>query len=239
MGGTGQPYTYSQTGYFQGAYIFELGWNLNEKGYNAYVDKANLTLSDGTVITVSFDKSCKENLQDKEMLADLKKLVETLKKQSVDSTNPLEKPLVVSVEYVGNRKLVELAKEYYENNELTRFSAIFSSLDIEIQKEYCNKMVEETKLAYFSSCAPKMNSDMIDYFAEKTYQKDQLTFFTNVVPYLTDKQKEVWIARASQDNKITFLSVLTEENDNFPFGDYDNFPFGNYKTGTPIPPNGN
>lgn len=227
MGGTGQPYTYSQTGYFQGAYIFELGWNLNEKGYNAYVDKANLTLSDGAVITVSFDKSCKEDLQDKEMLADLKELVETLKKQSDDSTNPLEKPLVVSIKYMGNRKLVELAKEYYDNGELTRFSAIFSSLDIEIQKEYCNKMVDETKLAFFSSCAPKMNSDIIDYFAEKTYREDRLTFFTNIVPYLTDSQKQTWIARASRDNRNTFLAVLTRENNGFPFGDYDNFPFGN------------
>lgn len=121
---------------------------------------------------------------------------------------------------MGNREFVELAKEYYANRELTKFYAIFPALDIEIQKEYCNKMIEETKLAYFSSCVPKMNSDMIDYFAEKTYQEDRLTFFTTVVPYLTDKQKQTWIEKASRDNRITFLSVLTKENDNFPFGNY-------------------
>lgn len=227
MGGTGQPYTFSQSGYFQGSYIFELGWNLNEKGYNAYTDKAEITLSDHTTITVSFDKSCGNENQNQEMLADLKDLIEGLKKQYSDSTRPLEKPLVVSIKYVGNSELDDLAEEYYTNGELTRFSAIFSSLDIEIQKEYCNKMIEDNKNAFLSSTAMYMTADIIDYSIEKTYQKDKIALFTNLVPYLTDSQKQTWIARASRDNRNTFLAVLTREVN------------GNqWYSGLPTPPNG-
>lgn len=215
MGGTGQPYTYSQTGYFQGAYIFELGWNLNEKGYNAYVDKANLTLSDGTVITVSFDKSYKSEAQDQAVLSDLKDLIDRLKVQN-DNSTPLETPLVVSVKYVGDSDLIKLAEEYYTNGELTRFSAIFSSLDIEVQKEYCNKMIEDNKNAFLSSTAMHMATDIIEYCAEKTYQKNDIALFTNLVPYLTDDQKQTWITRASRDKRNTFLAVLTRQNYTFP-----------------------
>lgn len=225
MGGTGQPYTYSQTGYYQGSYIFELGWNLNDKGYNAYVDKAEFTLSDLTTITVSFDKSCKEDLQDKEMLADLKALVERLKEQHSNSTNPLERPLVVSVNYIGRNKLVKLAEEYYINGKLTRFSAIFSALDKDVQKEYCKKMIEDGKNAFLSSTAKNMEPDILDFCLEETYQKRKLTLFSSIVPYITDSQRQTWIARTSKDNKTTYLSVLTEEDDNFPF-ENDDFPFG-------------
>lgn len=227
-GGTGQPYTYRQTGYFQGAYIFELGWNLNEKGYNAYVDKAELTLSDRTTIMVSFDESCRKNLQDKKMLSDLKKLVEKLKKEHSNSTPSLVRPLVVSIEYVGNSQPVELAKEYYTKNKLTRFSAIFSELDTEIQKEYCKKMIKDGKLAFLSSTAEHMEPDMLAFCLEQTYQKGELALFSSIVPYITDDMRQTWIARTSKDNKITYLSVLKEEEDDFPFGDEDDFPFGNY-----------
>lgn len=209
MGGTGEPYTYYQSGYYQGSYIFELGWNLNEKGYNAYVDKAELKLSDRTTITVSFDKSCNIEAQDNAILADLEELVDRLKKQYANSSTPLEKPLVVSVQYVGDNDLVKLAEEYYTNDELTSFSAIFSSLDITTQKEYCTKMIADEKNAFLSSTAKSMELDMIDFCLEKTYQEGKIALFTGIVPCLTDDMKETWATRASHDKKNTFLAVLT------------------------------
>jgi hypothetical protein len=213
MGGTGQAYTYSQTGYYQGSYIFELGWNLNEEGYNFYADRTEIVLSDLTSITVSFDKSCKDVIQDQKMVADLKKLMEKLKKQYSDSDNPLYYPLVISVEFIGDSELTKLADEYYTNGKMTRFSAIFTALDIEIQKEYCNRMIEEKKLSFFSSCAPNMNKDILGLCAEKAYQKNRLTFFDAVAPYLTNDQRQEWVARTTKDHRITFLDSLTEETD--------------------------
>lgn len=209
MGGTGQPYTYSQQGYYQGNYIFELGWNLNTKGYEGYSDKAELKLADLTTITVSFDKSCKSEVQNQEVLADLKELIQSLKKQYSNSSNPLEKPLVVSVKYVGDSDLVKLAEEYYTNGELTGFSAIFSSLDVAVQKEYCTKMIEDGKNTFLSSSARNMDSDMIDYCLEKTYQEGKIALFAGIAPSLTNDQKQTWITRASRDDKNNFLAVLT------------------------------
>lgn len=206
--GTERPYTYSQSGFFQGAYIFELGWNLNERGYNAYPNKAKLTLSDLSTITLSFDKSLQNEAKDQAVLADLKDLIERLK---TNSTIPLEYPLVVSIEYIGDNELVNLAEEYYINDELTRFSAIFSSLDHDIQKKYCNKMIEDSKLSFFSSCAKHMDANMIEYYTQKAYQKEKLVFFSSIAPYLTRRQKQKWIVKASKDNKNTFLAVLTRK----------------------------
>lgn len=209
MGGTGQTYTYSQAEYYQGAYIFELGWNLNEKGSNAYPDKAEFILSDLTTITVSFDKSCKNETQDQAVLTDLKELIERLKTQYSDSTLSLEKPLVVSVEYVGDSDLVKLAEEYYTNGKHTKFYAIFSSLDKDIQEEYCIKMIEGEENAFLAGTAKFMESDMIAFCLEKTYQEGKIALFAGVVPNLSKDQKETWIARASRDDKNSFLAVLT------------------------------
>lgn len=211
MGGTGHPYTYSQQGYYQDEYIFELGWNLNAKSYDAYSDKAEVTLSDGAMISVSFDESCRSEVHNQEVLAGLKELIERLKTQYSNSSIPLEKPLVVSVEYVGDSDLVELAEEYYANDELTRFSAVFPSLDAAVQKEYCTQMIENGKTAFLSSSAKNMDSDMIDFCLEKTYQEGKTALFSGIVPCLTNDQKQTWIVRASRDGKNTFLSVLNQK----------------------------
>lgn len=209
MGGTGQAYTYSQAGYYQGAYIFELGWNLNEKGSNAYSDKAELALSDLTTITAFFDKSCKSEAQDQAVLTDLKELIERLKTQYLDSKLPLEKPLVVSVDYVGDNELVKLAEEYYIDGESTKFCAIFSSLDKDIQKGYCTKMIDDEENAFLAGTAKFMESDVIDFCLEKTYQEGNIAVFAGIVPCLTDDQKQTWITRASRDGNNNFLAVLT------------------------------
>lgn len=216
-------YNSYQRGYYQGSYIFELRWNLDEKSYNSYPDKVELTLSDLTNITVSFDKSYKNEIHNQEVLTDLKELIERLK---IYSTIPLNNPLVISIEYIGDNELVKLAEEYYEDGKLTKFSAIFSSLDKVIQEEYFTKMIDDDKLTFFSSCAEYMDTDMVEYCTEKTYQEDKLTFFSNVAPYLSNSQRQAWVARASRDDRNTFLSILTDESHwpwNYKYKKYDNF----------------
>ena len=205
-----QAYTYSQAGYYQGAYIFELGWNLSESGFQAYTEKAALTLSDESTITVSFDDACKDALKNQAVLSDLKKLLLRLKSQD-SKLPPLEKPLVVSIEAVGGKDLAALAAQYYANGELSKFSAIFSALDAETQRTYCNEMIAQKKTAFLSTSASNMDAAMIAYCAEKTYQEESIALFRCVSPYLTGVQKQAWIAKASKDGKNTFFSVLNAD----------------------------
>lgn len=207
---TGQPYTYTQMSYYEAPYIFEMGWNLNEKGYNAYPDKAKITLSNQTKITVSFDGSCKDFAYNEKVLSSLESLLEKLKSQSADSSLPLEKPLIVSVKDIGNSDIKKLAEEYYTNLTITSFVAIFPSLDIDTQKAYCNKMFEDSQSAFFSATLRVMDTDTINVYANKAYTENKLTFFANIVPYLTDEAKKTWIVKSSRDKRNTFLALLTK-----------------------------
>lgn len=207
---TGQTYTYTQTSYYEAPYIFEMGWNLNEKGYNAYPDKAEITLPGQIEITVSFDGSCKDFAHNEKVLSSLESLLEKLKSQSKGSSLPLEKPLIVSVKDIGNSDIKKLAEEYYTNRTITSFVAIFPSLDSDTQKAYCNKMFENSQNAFFSATLKAMDTDTINIYANKAYTENKLTFFANIVPYLTDEAKQSWIVKSSQDKRNTFLAVLAK-----------------------------
>ncbi len=210
--GDGQPYVYSQSGYFQDGYIFEMGWNLYEKGYNAYPDRKTLTLADKSKITVSFDATCKNSIKQPEVLTALTALLDRLKPQAVAAGVPLEKPLVVGVEYVGDKDVIKLAEEYYNNGENTSLSAIFFALDKKSQEVYFNKMIDDNKLSLFAAIlqANEISDDMIDKFAKKAYSSKKLTFFSVIAPYMTDSEKQAWVVKSSQDKRVTFLEVLKE-----------------------------
>lgn len=209
MGGdTEQGYTYSQSSYYQAPYIFEIGWNLNDKGYEAYHDKAEIKLSDLTTLIVSFDSSLHVEAKNQEVLSALTILLEKINTYTTDSSSTLRQPLVVNVKYVDNNNLNEVVEEYYINDELTSFSAVFFALESEIQKDYIDRMFKDHKNAFLSSTLKNMDTDIINYCAEKAYLENNNAFFANIVPYLNDTAKRAWIVKATQDNKNNFLSLL-------------------------------
>lgn len=205
---TKPPNTYSQSSYYQAPYMFELGWNIDEKGYNFYPDKAKVTLSDKTVITVSFDHAYKDYAQNNLALSSLKVLLETLKAQNAGSSLPLEKPLIVSIKYIGQNDLGQLAEKYYTNHTISSFAAIFPALDADTQKAYCNKMLQDNENAFFAAILKSLDTVTINSYADKAYEENKLTFFADIVPYLTKDAKQSWIAKSSQDKRNTFLAVL-------------------------------
>lgn len=202
-------YSYTQAGYYQEPYVFDYGWNLNDDGFKSYGEKARVTLTDGTSIPISFDDSCKEAARDKKVLAALTQLTERLRKEYAGSTMPLQKPIVVSVEYVGGSELSKLAEDYYSDGKMTRFSAIFPALSEAVKWDFCGRMIEDGKLTFLSSCSRAMTAEMIADCAEKAYAKGALTLFSVLVPEMSDSQRDTWAARASRDGKNTFLSVVT------------------------------
>lgn len=206
-----QAYSYSQAGYHQKDYIFELGWNLSPEAEAAYTNKVQLTLSDHSDITISFDPSCKDYGRDEKAMSALTSLLDQLKKEYQNSELPLKTPIVTNVTYMGDHDIKKLAEEYYSKNESTFFSAIFSELDEETQKGYCDRMIGENKIAFFSTNLKSMDADLINFCAEAAYNQRNIAFFATMVPYLTDSSKQKWIGRASQEGKNNFLSVLTQQ----------------------------
>lgn len=210
---SGEVYSYTQSGYYEEPYIFQLGWNLGDKGFPSYPHKAAVTLEDKTEITASFDDSCKSYATDKEVLASLGRLIDTLRADKSDPKIPLlEKPLVLNVTYVEKDKLEESAEIFYQEEQMLEFSAIFSKLSEKVQKKYGLRMLEDGRVAFWASVAGNMDfdKDMLSYFAEIAYEHDSISFFSVVGDMMTDKAKEKWIARCTADGRNTFRAVLRD-----------------------------
>lgn len=235
----GETYTYTQSGYYEAPYIFQIGWNVNGKRNDAYPDKAELVLADRNTITVSFDRSCKQYIADQNAMNALNSLSGKLKSRHADCDLPFEKPLVVSVEYVGGESLEKLAEEYYADGSLVSFVAIFPSLPGEVQKSFCDRMFTDGKVGFFSAVMRETNNALADVYVdrayreeklalyasilgqtngalanvymEKAYRDQKLTYFASAAPYLTDEAREAWIVRCSRDKRNTYLAVLTKE----------------------------
>lgn len=209
----GETYTYTQTGYYQYPYIFSLGWNLNETGQKAYPDKVLVTLSDHTSMNVYFTGNYGEYAKENDVLPALTQLIERLKAKYADSFIPLESPIVVDMEYVGDREVADLAEEYYKDGRLTDFTAVFPVLDNKTQLSYCDQMYRDSEIAFFSSCLRQMTPEFVSACAEKTYITDNSFFFSSIVPYLTEKEIDEYLTRAGKDKKANFRYCLQKEKD--------------------------
>ncbi len=207
----GQPYIYSQTGYYQDGYVFEMGWNLNENSYNTYPNKTTITLTDASKITVSFEVSLKKSIAQPEVLNALTVLLDRLKSQTVNTRIPLEKPLVVSVQYVGDKDVIKLAEEYYNEGKNTNFSAIFIALNNEVKSFYLDKIFKDGKLALFAGLVKDFSAEAIRKYAEKAYNEDKLTFFSVIVPYMTDSELQAWAVKCARDKRVAYWGALLKE----------------------------
>lgn len=205
----GKGFLYSQSGYYEAPFIFEMGWNLNEKGYDSYADKMEFTLSDQTKLTVSFDGSCKAFLQDEAAMSSLKTLLEKLKTERAGTKLPLKLPLVIGIKNVHGNSLPELAEKYYTERSLVDLIAIFPHLDNSAQNALTDRMFEEDALAPFAAVLGEdMDTERINAYAEQAYTEGKLTFFAVAAPYLTEDARQSWAERCSREKRNTYLAVL-------------------------------
>lgn len=237
LGSNNGAYSYVQRGYYSNSYIIELGWNLNATVSKAYKDSKEITLDDNSTIVVYFDENAVNYLNDSDAISAIGKLIYSLKNTDTQNDTAIEVPLITSITYVDSN-LSTLAEEYFESENLTYFSAIFSVLDVGLQKEYCQKIYDNNKIAFFSSIIPYMNRDLImlyadksehdkksnffsvilDYmqaddlnqYAEKYYEANNIARFTVIVPYMTESTKQEWLIKAQTDKKNTFSAVLSD-----------------------------
>ena len=238
-------YTYVQRGYYSDSYIIEMGWNLNDTMSKEYADSKEITLEDNSTMLVYFgglpfgneNGNAIDYLNDRNAVSAIEKLIYTLKNKDMPNYPMLETPLITNITYVGENNLSTLAEEYFESGNSMGFSAIFTALDTELQKDYCQKIYEDNKIALFSAIIPYMDRDLmmlyadksvqdqkVNFFsvilgymqsddlkqcAEKCYEADNIAFFTVIIPYMTENEKQEWSKKAQTDKKSNFSAVLS------------------------------
>lgn len=216
---------YNQSAYYQKPYVFEIGWNINENISKDYIN-TEIKLQDNSILNVLFDDTCKDIIQNTEIMKSLTALLEKIKKDSVNTVFPLKTPLVINVEYVGENNVYTLAKQYYTNKNLPQFAAIFSELNENAKKEYLDKMFDNKETALFSASLRYINSDnLINIYAEKAYQNKNISFFSILLNYMSENIKQKYITRAYQDKRTSFISVLSknlEKQESSDFISYEN-----------------
>ena len=204
-------YTYTQRGYYCNSYIIEMGWNLSDTLSKDYADSREITLEDDSTIKVFFDESAVDYLNDSNAISAIGKLIYTLKNKDMQDYPMIDIPLITNITYVRENDLSTLAEEYFENENLTGFSAIFTALDTELQKEYCQKIYDDNKIAFFSSIIPYMNRDLVMMYADKSSQDQRVNFFSVIIGYIGNTQSDElnqYAEKCYEANNISFFTVI-------------------------------
>ena len=208
----GEPsisFRYTQEGYCQPPYLFELGWNLSEKAGRYYTDK-EITLSDGTAMTVYCTDECEADLKDGETAKALAELLSRLRQETRDTAFPMTMPLVVSVQKVGDADPAELAARYYQEGALPQFGAVFAQLTEDQQRTLLTEFCEDGSSAFLSTAVNKLEEDshLIEQYAEKTYDEGDIAAFSILTGRMSREALEDWTDRAETDGRTAFRSVL-------------------------------
>jgi beta-lactamase regulating signal transducer with metallopeptidase domain len=229
-------YSYTQNGYYCNSYIIEMGWNLYAKNQD-YYGATEIVFEDESKMTVYFSDSVKDYLNDREAISAIEELIYSLK--NTDISPAIEMPLIISITPVAADDIPVLTEQYFQNEDLIRFSALFSVLDETAQKDYYKKAYDADKIALFSTIIQNMDTNLVlqyvdkseqdnktNFFAvlsnymplsdlkryiEKYYENNNIARFTILLDCMTKEEKQEWLKRAQTDRKTNFVAVLSNE----------------------------
>ncbi len=229
-------YSYTQNGYYCNSYIIEMGWNLYAKNQD-YYGATEIVFEDESKMTVYFSDSVKDYLNDREAISAIEELIYSLK--NTDISPAIEMPLIISITPVVADDIPVLTEQYFQNEDLIRFSALFSVLDETTQKDYYKKIYDADKIALFSTIIQDMDTNLVlqyvdkseqdnktNFFAvlsnymplsdlkryvEKYYENNNIARFTILLDCMTREEKQEWLKRAQTDRKTNFVAVLSNE----------------------------
>ena len=229
-------YSYMQNGYYCNSYIIEMGWNLYAEDQD-YYGATEIVFEDESKMTVYFSDSVKDYLNDREAILAIEELIYSLK--NTDISPAIEMPLIISITPVVADDIPVLTEQYFQNEDLIRFSALFSVLDETTQKDYYKKVYDADKIALFSTIIQNMDTNLVlqyvdkseqdnktNFFAvlsnymplsdlkryvEKYYENNNIARFTILLDCMTKEEKQEWLKRAQTDRKTNFVAVLSNE----------------------------
>ena len=229
-------YSYMQNGYYCNSYIIEMGWNLYAKDQD-YYGATEIVFEDESKMTVYFSDSVKDYLNDREAILAIEELIYSLK--NTDISPAIEMPLIISITPIAADDIPVLTEQYFQNEDLIRFSALFSVLDETTQRDYYKKIYDADKIALFSTIIQNMDTNLVlqyvdkseqdnktNFFAvlsnymplsdlkryvEKYYENNNIARFTILLDCMTKEEKQEWLKRAQTDRKTNFVAVLSNE----------------------------
>ncbi len=229
-------YSYTQNGYYCNSYIIEMGWNLYAKDQD-YYGATEIVFEDESKMTVYFSDSVKDYLNDREAILAIEELIYSLK--NTDISPAIEMPLIISITPIAADDIPVLTEQYFQNEDLIRFSALFSVLDETTQRDYYKKVYDADKIALFSTIIQNMDTNLVlqyvdkseqdnktNFFAvlsnymplsdlkryvEKYYENNNIARFTILLDCMTKEEKQEWLKRAQTDRKTNFVAVLSNE----------------------------
>lgn len=218
-------YTYTQEGFYEPPYLFTIGWNLHESAPDSYANAETVILDDGAALTVFFEPSCQNIMQNTEASKALTTLLSSLKKETAGTPLPLELPLVSAAQYIGNRDVRDLAAEYYKEGNSIGFTAVLPKLDAETQYQYLADAYEDKNTALFAASLNKLaaktinnetfgteifKTEIIDTYAEKAYQDNSTSFFSVLTRYMDKETLQYWLTRSEKDQKTNFTVICRQ-----------------------------
>ena len=229
-------YSYMQNGYYCNSYIIEMGWNLYAEDQD-YYGATEIVFEDESKMTVYFSDSVKDYLNDREAILAIEELIYSLK--NTDISPAIEMPLIISITPIAADDIPVLTEQYFQNEDLIRFSALFSVLDETTQRDYYKKVYDADKIALFSTIIQNMDTNLVlqyvdkseqdnktNFFAvlsnymplsdlkryvEKYYENNNIARFTILLDCMTKEEKQEWLKRAQTDRKTNFVAVLSNE----------------------------
>ena len=204
-------YRYTQEGYYEAPYLFEIGWNVRENAKKMY-ESTRVALPGGGTMTVLFTGSCKASLQDKEIRAALSAVLGRLRAETAGTDFPLTCPLVTGVRNAGGGSAAELAERCYQEEDIAGFAAAFAVLDEAGQRKYLNLCYEDGGIAFFGACMNGLPQDspLLTEFAERAYADGDIARFSIPVYRMSKAGQEAWAARAIEDGRLAFSAMLAD-----------------------------
>ncbi len=232
-------YNYSRQCLYSKPYIFDICWNISDKTAKSLESK-KITLSDKAALTVWYDGSLAENMDNKDVVAALADVLNRIKEEN----SSLIRPMVLNIKNVGNTSPEKLTKRYYKNNDIACCAAVYPYADSktrgaylkkayndgrtgyfsvfldclgdsDVTESYCAKAYEDGNTACFAICLDAIedmgNTVFAEKYAEKAYSDGEIAFFSILTDDMSDKELKTWYDRACKDGKAYFKAVCCDD----------------------------
>lgn len=202
-------FRYTQEGYYEDGYLFEIGWNLGEEAAGAYAG-TEVALPGGGSMTVLLQADCVKALRDGDAFQALTAVIGRLWREARDTAFPLLRPLVVGVEPTGDGTPAQLARQYYKDGSLPQFGAAFALLEEEDQEAFLETAYGDGRVAFFAAALGKLEEDspLPERLAGEIYEDGNIAFFSVLTGYMDDDTLEEWLDRAVRDKRTNFQAML-------------------------------
>ncbi|MDE6592784.1 MAG: hypothetical protein K2K57_06970, partial [Oscillospiraceae bacterium] len=200
--------------YYSKPYIFYIGMNTSDKIKKSH-DSMDITLSDKTTMTVWYEEDLKADIKDKAVTAALAEALVSCTKDN----DKAKYPIIIGMENVGNNTPEQLTGQFYKDDNIGYFSAVFPFADKQTRASYLKKAYDDNKTGFFSVALNNMNSiGVTKRYGGKAYAVGNIGIFSICLNTLEDRDEaekfaDIYAEKAYTDGKLDFFSVITEKMD--------------------------